>query len=85
MPRHRISVIPVADGTPAESADQNGVGAVQTPAAAAGYVVVRGDSLWLIAKNQLGSGNRWTEIYELNKGIIAKPELIYAGQALVMP
>lgn len=84
-PQGRISVIPVADGTPAESADQNGVGAVQTPAAAAGYVVVRGDSLWLIAKNQLGSGNRWTEIYELNKGIIAKPELIYAGQALVMP
>ena len=49
------------------------------------YVVVRGDSLWLIAKNQLGSGNRWTEIYALNQGILVKPELIFAGQVLAMP
>ncbi len=49
------------------------------------YVVVRGDSLWLIAKNQLGSGNRWTEIYALNQGIVSRPELIFAGQVLAMP
>ncbi len=49
------------------------------------YVVVRGDSLWLIAKNQLGSGNRWTEIYDLNRGIVVRPELIFAGQVLAMP
>lgn len=49
------------------------------------YLVVRGDSLWLIAKNQLGSGNRWQEIYELNKNLLADPELIYAGQKLAMP
>lgn len=50
-----------------------------------GYIVGRGDSLWLIARNQLGNGRRWTEIYELNRGILAGPDLIYAGQKLAMP
>ncbi|MBR5268190.1 MAG: 5'-nucleotidase C-terminal domain-containing protein, partial [Lachnospiraceae bacterium] len=40
----------------------------QAPAASDGaYVVVVGDSLWLIAQNQLGNGNRWKEIYALNQ------------------
>ena len=51
----------------------------------AAYIVVRGDSLWLIAKNQLGNGNRWPEIYALNQGILANPGLIFAGQKLAMP
>lgn len=58
---------------------------VQENTNAGAYLVVRGDSLWLIAKNQLGSGNRWREIYELNKGVLADPQLIYAGQKLAMP
>ena len=49
------------------------------------YVVVAGDSLWLIAANQLGNSKRWREIYNLNQGIIANPELIFAGQKLAMP
>lgn len=58
----------------------------QTPAASGNaYVVAVGDSLWLIAKNQLGSGNRWEEIYALNQGIVSRPELIFAGQVLAMP
>ncbi len=58
----------------------------QTPAASGdAYVVAVGDSLWLIAKNQLGNGNRWTEIYNLNQNILVKPELIFAGQKLAMP
>ena len=51
----------------------------------AAYIVVRGDSLWLIAKNQLGNGNRWPEIYALNQAILADPRLIFAGQKLAMP
>lgn len=34
------------------------------------YTVVKGDTLWGIAKTHLGSGARWTEIYELNKDLI---------------
>ena len=49
------------------------------------YVVVSGDSLWLIAANQLGNSKRWREIYNLNQSIIANPELIFAGQKLAMP
>ncbi len=49
------------------------------------YEVVKGDCLWNIAKKHLGDGTRWQEIYELNKGIISNPSLIYVGQQLVLP
>jgi LysM repeat protein len=50
------------------------------------HTVVRGDCLWNIAKKHLGSGSRWTEIYNKNKSVIGKnPNLIYPGQKLVMP
>ena len=49
------------------------------------YVVVKGDSLWRIAAKHLGSGAKWTTIYEANKGIIKNPNLIYVGQALMIP
>ena len=34
-------------------------------AGAATYTVTKGDSLWRIAKQQLGSGLKWKEIYEI--------------------
>lgn len=46
------------------------------------YTVEEGDSLWLIAQKELGSGYRWTEIYEENKDTIKDPDLIYVGQVL---
>ena len=49
------------------------------------YVVRIGDSLWGIAKRELGSGSRWVEIYETNRDSIASPELIYPGMELLMP
>lgn len=50
------------------------------------YTVRSGDSLWKIAKRELGLGGRWKEIYEKNKEIIgADPGLIKIGQRLVMP
>lgn len=49
------------------------------------YEVVKGDCLWNIAKKHLGDGSRWGEIYELNKGTISDPSLIYVGQQLVLP
>lgn len=55
------------------------------PAFATSYTVAKGDSLWSIAKKHLGSGARWTEIYEANRAIIKDPSRIYVGQVLNIP
>jgi nucleoid-associated protein YgaU len=47
--------------------------------------VTRGDSLWRISRRRLGKGMRYTVIYEANSSQIRDPNLIYAGQVLVMP
>ena len=49
------------------------------------YTVVRGDSLWKIAKDQYGSGSKWTVIYEANKDVIKDANQIWPGQTLVIP
>lgn len=49
------------------------------------YTVKSGDTLWGIAKTILGNGNRYNEIYNLNKDKIQSPNLIFPGQVLVLP
>lgn len=50
------------------------------------YTVKSGDSLWTIAKIQLGSGSKAASIYNLNKKVIGPDmNLIKPGQKLVMP
>ena len=50
------------------------------------YKVIKGDSLWKIADQQLNDPYRWTEIYELNKKEIGKnPNLIYSDTVLKLP
>jgi nucleoid-associated protein YgaU len=46
------------------------------------YEVKKGDSLWKIAQNNLGSGYKWTEIAKLNN--LKNPGLIYLGQKLIL-
>lgn len=46
------------------------------------YTVTKGDTLWGIAKKQLGRAHRYTEIVRLN-GL--KTSIIYAGQVLRLP
>ena len=43
------------------------------------YTVQKNDSLSRIAKRELGSYNRWTEIYNMNRDKISNPENIYPG------
>jgi nucleoid-associated protein YgaU len=47
--------------------------------------VVRGDSLWRISRRLLGSGNRYTQIYEANASQIRDPRKIFPGQIFVAP
>lgn len=63
----------------------------KTPKAAA-YRVRPGDSLWRMAELKLGSGFRWREIFELNRGrqfpdgrSLTNPHLIYPGWVLELP
>ena len=48
-------------------------------------VVVRGDSLWNIARARYGNGFRHTLIYGANKDQIRDPDLIYPGQVFRLP
>ena len=47
------------------------------------YVVQEGESLWSIAKNKLGDGNRYVEIARLNK--IKSPYKLPEGQRIIIP
>jgi LysM repeat protein len=49
------------------------------------YTVKSGDTLWNIAKKNLGNGSRYTEIFNLNKSKIQNPNLIMVGQVLTLP
>jgi len=56
------------------------------------YRVVGGDNLWDIAVRFLGDGERWQEIYDLNRGKpqpdggrLTDPNLIYPGWVLALP
>ena len=45
-----------------------------------------GDSLWSIADERLGVGDRWSEIYALNRTVVgADPDLIQPAQRLRLP
>ncbi|MGI9605096.1 MAG: peptidoglycan-binding protein LysM [Acidimicrobiales bacterium] len=49
------------------------------------YVVKSGDTLWAIANEAYGDGNRYPEIFEANKPMLTDPDLIFPGQVLRIP
>ena len=57
------------------------------PVQAKFYVVKNGDTLTLIAKNELGDMRRWSEIRDLNKDVIgtSNTHWLYPGQQLKLP
>ena len=44
-----------------------------------------GDTLTKIAQKELGDGDRWREIFLLNRATIRDPDRIHVGQVLVLP
>ena len=58
---------------------------LSSPVSASPYTVVKGDCLWRIARSHLGSGLRWSEIYEANRDQIRDPDLIYPDQVFEIP
>jgi len=49
------------------------------------YTVAPGDSLWKIARDRYGDGNRYPVIYDENGDAITNPDLIYPGTTIRIP
>ena len=49
------------------------------------HTVKKGESLWLIAKAELGDGGRWREIFDLNTDKLKSPESLRDGMKLTLP
>ena len=49
------------------------------------YVVKEGDNLWKIAHDELGDGNRFTEIVKMNSDVLKSQNSIVVGMTLVLP
>lgn len=61
------------------------VSKVEAGGASKTYTVVKGDSLSRIAKRELGSYNRWREIYDANRDKIKNPDILRVGMQLTLP
>ncbi|WP_328597289.1 LysM peptidoglycan-binding domain-containing protein [Heliobacterium mobile] len=72
-----------------EQLDAQNIAAIERPdtrPVPSTVVIKPGDTLWTIAKLQLGDGGRWRDIYQLNKDAIGPdPGIIQSGVELVMP
>ncbi|MGN6505227.1 MAG: LysM peptidoglycan-binding domain-containing protein [Tepidisphaeraceae bacterium] len=96
MPSAMPQAMPVASPVMAQQSisDSQPVAFVQpsplpaAPAAAAttgsrSYTVKKGDTLFSIAKTQLGSGRDWQKIVAINPGL--SPQKLRVGQQIVLP
>jgi len=80
--RQRVRVEEVGDETTPPVDDER----AEPPLTGDTYTVVKGDTLWSIAKRFYGSGSKWSTIYEANKDVIGlNPNLIIPLQVLVIP
>jgi len=49
------------------------------------HTVAAGESLSTISETELGTSNRWLEIFALNRNSIANPNVVEVGQVLEIP
>jgi len=49
------------------------------------HTVVKGETLWGIAKTHYDNGALYTEIFEANRPMLSDPDKIYPGQVLRIP
>lgn len=61
------------------------VAQVPVTAVSSTYTVKKGDSLSRIAKRELGSYNRWREIYNANRDKVKDPDVLNLGSQLIIP
>ncbi len=49
------------------------------------YEIKSGDTLWAVAKNFYGDGNKYIKIVEANKEVIKDADKIFPGQKIRIP
>ena len=77
---------PPADEPPATApSDQRTEVKPETAAKPVAYKVISGQSLWSIAADHLGNGNRYIEILNLNPQLQGDPGRLMPGQELTLP
>ena len=80
--------IPEPDAAPEPAPAKTAEASAPAGDAAAGegsFRVGPGQSLWSIAQERLGSGERYREILDANPSLRGNPNLIYPGQELRLP
>jgi nucleoid-associated protein YgaU len=78
-PKQRKSAVVKASAIPASTRGRRSGGANA-------YVVAEGDTLFDIARYELGKASRWAEIYELNRDVLGEDyDHLRPGTELVMP
>lgn len=55
------------------------------PSAGRVHVVLEGESLWSIAKQEYGRGNDWQKLLDANRDRLSGPEDLRAGLELIVP
>lgn len=73
----------VAEGKYVEETTQEVQGEIKV--STRDYTIQKNDSLWKIAQSEMGSGNRWKYLYELNKDVIKNPDKLKAGVVIKIP
>lgn len=90
--RNPAPAVLAAQRSPSGSASLDNAAGQPTGVRLRAYTVLEGDSLWEIAVSRLGDGERWREIFALNRGRtqpdgyrLTDPDLIYPGWILTLP
>ncbi len=79
-----VTVTPATETT-AETIIEEAPRETSTAPNATTYTVVKGDSLWAIARRLYGNGSDYSKIFEANKDKVSNANLIYPGQVLTIP
>jgi len=92
MPLHYESPQPPVEGAAAGEDSYEAYAGVASPEADSTpigssryHVVVKGDTLYSLARAYYDDQRRWKDIYQANQSVIADPDLILVGQQLMIP